>query len=30
MAKKSLEINFFFSLSPKKINRQNKATAYKA
>ncbi len=31
MAKKSLKINFFFfSLSPKKINRQNKAIAYKA
>jgi hypothetical protein len=31
MAKKSLKIKFFFfSLSPKKINRQNKAIAYKA
>jgi hypothetical protein len=31
MAKKSLKIKFFFfSLSPKKINRQNKATTYKA
>jgi hypothetical protein len=31
MAKKSLKINFFFfSLSPKKINRQNKAITYKA
>ncbi len=31
MAKKSLKITFFFfSLFPKKINRQNKATTYKA
>jgi hypothetical protein len=31
MAKKSLKINFFFfSLSPKKKNRQNKTTTYKA
>ncbi len=31
MVKKSLKINFFFfSLSPKKNNHQNKATAYKA
>jgi hypothetical protein len=30
MAKKSLKIKKKFSLSPKKINRQNKATAYKA